>query len=101
MLNDLEKPAAYTCLLKKQLLKYFRENLKYRNELDLEFLADEIVFLALGNNPVKKMVAPIPAYLELSVGHLSSKTLLAPEQSQKNSFNLFIIQSFFTVVDHS
>ena len=40
---------------KKQLLKYFRENLKYRNELDLEVLADEIVFLALGNNPVKKI----------------------------------------------
>jgi hypothetical protein len=38
---------------------------------------------AAANNPVKKTVAPSPAYLDFSVGHLTRSDKSAPEQTRK------------------
>ena len=39
---------------------------------------------------MKKIVAPIPAYLLVSVGHFSSMVESAPEQSRKKEVSFFI-----------
>ena len=46
--------------------------------------------------PVKKIVAPIPAYLAASEGTFSSSVKLLPEHNQKNLFILFTSHRFIT-----